>query len=77
MIHYFLDFLYSNQLFSTAYNLFNYISVRSALSIISSLFITIYFGKTIISYLRKQLVKDQIRNLGLEGELDKEGTPTM
>jgi len=77
MIHYFLDFLYANQLFSTVYNLFNYISVRSALSIILSLFITIYFGKTIISYLRKQLVKDQIRNLGLEGELDKEGTPTM
>tara|TARA_Y100000994_G_scaffold203846_1_gene175155 strand:- start:1 stop:1188 length:1188 start_codon:yes stop_codon:yes gene_type:complete len=59
------------------YNLFNYISIRSALAILMSLFITVYFGKPIINMLSKKLIKDNIRDLGLVGQLEKAGTPTM
>tara|TARA_S200000501_G_scaffold378233_1_gene439862 strand:+ start:2678 stop:3865 length:1188 start_codon:yes stop_codon:yes gene_type:complete len=59
------------------YNLFNYISVRSALAIIISLFTTVYFGKSVIKILTNKLVKDNIRDLGLNGQLEKTGTPTM
>ena len=77
MLHYFFDFFQLDKTFSTIYNLFNYISVRSALAVIFSLFVTIYFGRYIIPYLKRKLVSDKIRKLGLEGELSKQGTPTM
>ena len=77
MLHYFFDFIYDLGIDATMHNLFNYISVRSALAIIMSLCITIVFGKKIIDFLNKKLVKDQIRNLGLEGQVEKNGTPTM
>ncbi len=77
MLHYFFDFLYKNNIDSTVHNLFNYISIRSALAIILSLLVTIYIGGKIINFLRKKLVNDQIRDLGLKGQSEKEGTPTM
>ena len=77
MLHYFFDFIYDLGIDATMHNLFNYISVRSALAIIMSLCITIVFGKKIIDFLNKKLVKDQVRNLGLEGQVEKNGTPTM
>ena len=77
MLHYFFDFFQPDNTFSTIHNLFNYISVRSALAVIFSLFVTIYFGRHIIPYLKRKLVSDKIRKLGLEGELSKQGTPTM
>ncbi|MAQ70497.1 MAG: phospho-N-acetylmuramoyl-pentapeptide-transferase [Flavobacteriales bacterium] len=77
MLHYLFDYLYSSGIDATFHNLFNYISVRSALAMITSLFVTIYFGKSIIEFLSKKLVKDDIRDLGLEGQKEKSGTPTM
>ena len=77
MLHYFFDFFQLDNTFSTIHNLFNYISVRSALAVIFSLFVTIYCGRYIIPYLKRKLVSDKIRKLGLEGELSKQGTPTM
>ncbi len=77
MLHYLFDYLYISGLEFTMYNLFNYISIRSVLAIIISLFITVYFGKSIINILSKRLVKDDIRDLGLEGQVEKAGTPTM
>ncbi len=77
MLHYFFDFIQLDNKFSTIHNLFNYISVRSALAVIFSLFVTIYCGQYIIPYLKRKLVSDKIRKLGLEGELSKQGTPTM
>ena len=77
MLHYLFDFLYNNGLAATSHNLFNYLSFRSALAIIISIFVTIYFGKIVIQFLNKKLVQDQIRDLGLVGQAEKQGTPTM
>ncbi len=54
-----------------------YISFRSAAAIILSLLITIVVGKHIIKFLRRQQIGEEIRDLGLEGQLQKRGTPTM
>ena len=77
MLHYLFDFLQSQGNYDTIYNLFSYISVRSALAIILSLVITIYFGQKIIDILKQKLVKDKVRDLGLNGQIEKTGTPTM
>jgi len=77
MLHYLFDYLYNSGIDITMYNFFNYISVRSALAIIISLFITVYFGKSVIKILTNKLIKDNIRDLGLDGQLEKTGTPTM
>ncbi len=57
--------------------MFQYISFRSALAIITSLLIALFFGKKIIKYLQYKQVGEVIRDLGLEGQLSKKGTPTM
>ncbi len=57
--------------------LFQYISFRAAMSVLLSLFISLIFGKKIIHYLQKKQVGEIVRNLGLEGQMQKHGTPTM
>ena len=57
--------------------LFQYITFRSGLAIILSLIISIVFGNRIISSLKRLQVGESIRDLGLEGQKEKEGTPTM
>ncbi|HKI90348.1 MAG TPA: hypothetical protein VKA38_15080, partial [Draconibacterium sp.] len=54
-----------------------YISFRSGLAIILSLFISTAFGKKIIRYLQQKQIGENVRDLGLEGQLQKKGTPTM
>lgn len=56
---------------------FQYISFRAALTLLSSLIITMVFGKRIINYIRKKQIGETIRELGLEGQNEKAGTPTM
>jgi len=56
---------------------FQYITFRSALAFILSLSIATIYGKKIINYLRKQQVGETVRELGLEGQTQKAGTPTM
>lgn len=56
---------------------FQYISTRAALAIILSLVITMVFGKRLIEMLRRMQIAETIRDLGLEGEKQKKGTPTM
>jgi phospho-N-acetylmuramoyl-pentapeptide-transferase len=56
---------------------FQYISTRAALAIILSLTISMVFGKRLIEMLRRMQVAETVRNLGLEGEKQKQGTPTM
>mgnify|MGYP001080661028 CR=1 FL=1 len=65
-----------------AYNLpgsgmFQYISFRAAASIILALLIVIIFGRKIIDFLRRKQIGEEVRDLGLEGQLQKRGTPTM
>lgn len=56
---------------------FQYLSFRAAMAVITSLAISLLFGKRWINYLNKKQVGETIRNLGLEGQLEKQGTPTM
>ncbi len=56
---------------------FKYISFRAALAGISSLLIALIAGKRIIEWLQKQQIGETIRDLGLEGQMQKKGTPTM
>ena len=56
---------------------FQYISFRAASSLITSLIISMLVGKKLINILRKKQVGETVRNLGLNGQMEKEGTPTM
>lgn len=56
---------------------FQYISFRAAMALILSLFISMIIGKRLIGFLRKKQVGETIRDLGLEGQTAKQGTPTM
>ena len=65
-----------------AYNLpgsgmFLYLSFRAAAAVILSLLIVIIFGRRIIDFLRRKQIGEEIRDLGLQGQLQKKGTPTM
>ena len=78
MINYIINNIKEEILFGEQIaNLFSYISFRSALAVILSLIITTYFGKSIISFLKRKSVGENIRKLGLNGEQNKEGVPTM
>lgn len=57
--------------------MFQYITFRSACAVILSLLIATVVGKRIIRILQKQQVGEEIRDLGLEGQMQKKGTPTM
>lgn len=57
--------------------IFHYLSFRSAMAIITSLIISLIFGKRIIYVLQRKQIGETIRDLGLEGQMQKKGTPTM
>ena len=57
--------------------MFQYITFRSACAIILSLIISMVFGKKVIRMLQKQQIGEEIRDLGLAGQMEKKGTPTM
>ncbi len=59
------------------FGMFQYISFRSGAAIIISLLITVGFGKKLINFLRKKQIGEEVRDLGLEGQMQKKGTPTM
>ena len=58
-------------------SLFQYLSFRSALAFIFSLMLSVKYGKNIINFLRKKQIGETIRDLGLSGQKEKTGTPTM
>ncbi|MFN4761522.1 phospho-N-acetylmuramoyl-pentapeptide-transferase [Gillisia sp. Q332] len=76
MLYYLFDFLDKNYNLPGA-GLFEFISFRSAMAIILSLAISTIFGKKIINYLLKKQVGESVRDLGLKGQSEKAGTPTM
>jgi phospho-N-acetylmuramoyl-pentapeptide-transferase len=76
MLYYFFNYL-NTHFDIPGTGVFQYISFRAALSIITSLLISLIFGKRIIEYIRFKQVGETIRNLGLEGQNQKQGTPTM
>lgn len=57
--------------------MFQYVSFRSGLAVLTALFIALFFGKKIINYLRREQLGETVRDLGLQGQNEKSGTPTM
>ena len=76
MLYYLFEFLENNYDLPGA-GVFQYISFRAALAIITSLLVSLVFGGRIINLIRKRQIGESIRKLGLEGEQAKSGTPTM
>ena len=76
MLYYLFEILES-QFNLPGASLFSYLSFRAAVTVIMSLVISIVFGKKIINFLKIKQVGENIRELGLDGEDKKEGTPTM
>lgn len=76
MLYYLFNFLESKYVIPGG-QLFQYITFRASMAIIFSLAISTIFGKKIINYLRKKQVGETVRKLGLEGQEEKAGTPTM
>lgn len=76
MLYYLFEYLEKQYQFPGA-SLFGFITFRAAVAIILSLLFSTIFGKRIIRFLQKQQVGETIRDLGLEGQAEKAGTPTM
>ena len=76
MLYYLFEYLNQNYDFP-GLRLFQYITFRTSLAVIISLIITTVYGRRIINYLQKMQVGETVRNLGLEGQMQKQGTPTM
>lgn len=75
MLYYLFDYLHKLNL--PGAGLFQYISFRASMALIASLIVSIFFGKRIINLLRKQQIGETVRDLGLAGQIEKSGTPTM
>ncbi|MDX9883779.1 MAG: phospho-N-acetylmuramoyl-pentapeptide-transferase [Prolixibacteraceae bacterium] len=75
MIYYLYDVLKDFDL--PGIGMLPYISFRAGAAIITSLLITMVFGKKLISFLQRKQIGEEVRDLGLEGQLQKKGTPTM
>ncbi|MBV8390013.1 MAG: phospho-N-acetylmuramoyl-pentapeptide-transferase [Mucilaginibacter sp.] len=76
MLYYLFSFLEKNYSVPGA-GVFQYITFRMAMAVITSLIITTVYGRRLIDYLRFKQVGETVRNLGLEGQMQKAGTPTM
>lgn len=75
MLYYLFNYL--NTLDFPGAGVFEYISFRSGMALIVSLVISILFGARLINLLRRLQVGESVRDLGLDGQKEKEGTPTM
>ena len=76
MIYFLFEYL-ENQYQLIGASLFQYISFRSSLAFIFSLFISLKYGNKIIEFLNKKQIGETVRDLGLKGQKEKTGTPTM
>lgn len=76
MLYYLFEYIEKHYQLAGA-GLFQFITFRSAMAFVLSLIISMLFGKKIINYLRKKQIGESVRDLGLHGQLEKSGTPTM
>lgn len=76
MLYYLFDYL-EKQYQLTGAGLFQFLTFRAAMSVLLSLIIATVFGKKIILYLRRKQIGETVRDLGLQGQKEKSGTPTM
>lgn len=76
MLYYLFSYLNKNYTIP-GLGVFQYLTFRMAMAVIVSLLVTTVFGRRMIDYLRFKQVGETVRNLGLEGQMQKSGTPTM
>lgn len=76
MLYYLFDFL-DKQFNIPGSGMFQYTSFRAGMAVLTALLIALFFGKKIINYLRREQLGETVRDLGLEGQKEKTGTPTM
>lgn len=76
MLYYLFQYL-DTQFDLAGAGVFQYISFRAGMAVVLSLLITITFGKRLIGLLQKKQIGETIRDLGLQGQMEKKGTPTM
>ena len=77
MLYYLYEYFTSIGIHIPGLGMFRFISFRAGMAVLLSLIIALVFGKKIISYLRNQQMGELVRDLGLEGQKQKEGTPTI
>ena len=77
MLYYLYEYLTNQGIDIPGLHLLKYISFRAAMAVLLSLFIALLYGKRIINFLRNKQMGELVRDLGLEGQKQKEGTPTM
>jgi len=78
MLYYLFKYLHDDlRLHVSGAGVFNYITFRVAMAIVISLVISMVFGKNLINFLRRKQIGETVRELGLQGETQKKGTPTM
>lgn len=75
MLYYLFDYL--EDIHFPGARMFQYTSFRAGMAILLAMFISLFYGKRIISYLRKEQMGEIVRDLGLKGQIEKAGTPTM
>jgi phospho-N-acetylmuramoyl-pentapeptide-transferase len=76
MLYYLFDYLHISYDFPGA-GLFQYISFRASMAVITSLLVSLFFGGKIIRLIQRKQIGEEVRTLGLSGEETKQGTPTM
>ena len=76
MLYYLFEYL-NNEMDLPGTGVFQYITFRSGLAVLLSLLISTIYGKKIVTFLRNQQVGETVRELGLDGQTQKAGTPTM
>ncbi|MBU4538778.1 MAG: phospho-N-acetylmuramoyl-pentapeptide-transferase [Weeksellaceae bacterium] len=77
MLYYLYEYFTSHGIHVPGLGMFRFISFRAGMAVLLSLIIALVYGKKIINYLRKKQMGELVRDLGLEGQKQKEGTPTM
>ncbi|MDO4762880.1 MAG: phospho-N-acetylmuramoyl-pentapeptide-transferase [Flavobacteriaceae bacterium] len=77
MLYYLYEYLTSQGIHIPGLGLLKYISFRAGMAVLLSLWIALVFGKKIINFLRTKQMGELVRDLGLDGQKQKEGTPTM
>lgn len=77
MLYYLFEYLNNHGIHVPGMGMFKFISFRAGMAVLLSLIIALVFGKKIINYLRNKQMGELVRDLGLDGQKQKEGTPTM
>lgn len=77
MLYYLYEYLTNHGIHIPGLGMLRYISFRAGMAVLLSLTIALVYGKTIINYLRGKQMGELVRDLGLDGQKQKEGTPTM